>query len=147
VTRRALMAEIERSLEGISIGSYIFQSQVAADFGLYPTDMLALHLLNRGDGLTAGQLAEKLRLTSGATTTLVDRLLRGNLVTRHADPRDRRKVIVKVTGAAKSPLKQRYVAIDSRIQELLRARSVDELGVIARFLGELSGWKDGDGAA
>jgi DNA-binding MarR family transcriptional regulator len=46
--------------------------------------------------MTAGQLAKRLNLTTGAITNLLDRLERRSIVRRVADEKDRRKVIVQV---------------------------------------------------
>ncbi|GAA1390886.1 MarR family transcriptional regulator [Luteococcus peritonei] len=69
--------------------------------GLHPTDFKALGMIQRakdeGNALTAGDLATRLDLSSGAVTYLVERLASAALVERDSDPQDRRKVLLKPT--------------------------------------------------
>jgi len=68
---------------------------------LNDTDMKALHYLivagNRGEIATPGALAAHLRITSAATTKLLDRLERDGHVVREQHPSDRRAVAVRIT--------------------------------------------------
>src|SRR5215470_87937 len=63
------------------------------------TDLRALQVLRAG-GLTAGQLARALSVTSGATTRVIDNLVASGQVVRGPDPKDRRRVLVRLTPAA-----------------------------------------------
>lgn len=73
----------------------------AENQGLYLTDFRALQLIRAAQledrHLTAGELANHLHLSSGAVTYLVERLSQSGHVTREADPRDRRKVLLKLS--------------------------------------------------
>src|SRR5689334_21547951 len=73
---------------------------VAAGFNrLNRTDLRALEVLRAG-GMTAGDLARALSVTSGATTRVIDSLVAAGHVRREGDPRDRRRVLVRLTPAA-----------------------------------------------
>lgn len=73
----------------------------AENQGLYLTDFRALQLIWAAQledrHLTAGELASHLHLSSGAVTYLVERLSQSGHVTREADPKDRRKVLLKLS--------------------------------------------------
>ena len=56
----------------------------------------ALGLLGRG-GLRMSELARELDISEPASTALADRLVRGGLVERHADPDDRRIVRLELS--------------------------------------------------
>src|SRR5438128_7426583 len=58
----------------------------------------ALRLLERG-GLRMSELARELDISEPASTALADRLVRGGLVERHADPDDRRIVRLELSPA------------------------------------------------
>jgi DNA-binding MarR family transcriptional regulator len=133
-------ARIERGLKALSVGSYLFQCQVAASLALHPTDLQALHTLgNARGGLPAGELGDALGLTSGATTALIDRLVNLGYAQRTRDAADRRRVIVELSEDGTAPLKAKYRAIDQRVRKLMADRSASELRVIADFLAELTG--------
>ncbi|MGA7833641.1 MAG: MarR family transcriptional regulator [Acidimicrobiales bacterium] len=64
------------------------------------TDLDALEHLEADGPLTQRQLGDRLSLTSGAITILVDRLERGGWVRRRPHPSDRRYVLVELTEQA-----------------------------------------------
>jgi DNA-binding MarR family transcriptional regulator len=68
---------------------------VAAAAGLPATDWYALSVLDLEGRLTAGELAERTGLTSGAATRMIDRLARSGRVRRVPDESDRRRVLVE----------------------------------------------------
>jgi DNA-binding MarR family transcriptional regulator len=72
--------------------------QVAAGLiGINQTDLICLNSLFRHGPMTAGQLATAIGLTTGATTTAIDRLERAGYVHRRSDPTDRRRVLVEAS--------------------------------------------------
>ena len=77
-------------------------ASVSDRFGVTMTDLRALSFIHREREATPKLLAEYLGLTTGALTSLVDRLERASLVRRQPHPTDRRSVIVQSTplGAA-----------------------------------------------
>ncbi|HXY33740.1 MAG TPA: MarR family transcriptional regulator [Planctomycetaceae bacterium] len=68
---------------------------IAAAQGVHPTDLIAASYLYDAGPATAGWLAEKTGLTTGAMTTCIDRLERAGFAMREADASDRRKVMIK----------------------------------------------------
>lgn len=73
----------------------MFHQTVAERFGLGATDSRAWSILDETGPITAGELAERTGLTTGAVTGIIDRLEEAGWVRRDADPGDRRKVIVR----------------------------------------------------
>lgn len=127
---------IQRSLRAISVGSYLYQCRVAAELGLHPTDLQAIHALGVAP-LSAGELGARLRLTSGATTAAIDRLVELGYAERLRDETDRRRVSIVLREEKTAPLRAKYRNIDQRICKLLARRSPSETRVIAEFLAEL----------
>jgi DNA-binding MarR family transcriptional regulator len=74
-----------------------FDHVAAERLGLNRTDLHAINIVESSGGLTAGELAERAGLTSGAVTGVIDRLERAGYARRVADPEDRRRVQVEVT--------------------------------------------------
>jgi DNA-binding MarR family transcriptional regulator len=64
--------------------------------GVNSTDFECLDVLDWTGPITAGELARRVGITSGAITGAIDRLERAGLVRRAADPNDRRRVIVEI---------------------------------------------------
>jgi len=97
---------------------------VVAFMGINATDGRACDVLDQYGDLTAGDLAEHLGLTTGAVTTLIDRLERVGMVERVRDASDRRRVIVRATDASReilaaiyTPYKQAWVALGSSFSD------------------------------
>jgi DNA-binding MarR family transcriptional regulator len=63
--------------------------------GLPATDWYALSVLDLDGDMTAGELASRTGLTTGAATRMIDRLVRAGRVRRVPDPGDRRRVLVE----------------------------------------------------
>lgn len=64
---------------------------------LTPPQLWALQNIEGAGSLKVSPLAACLGLSMGATSTLVDRLVARDLVTRRQDPEDRRAVFVSIT--------------------------------------------------
>jgi DNA-binding MarR family transcriptional regulator len=72
----------------------------AKRMGLEASELSALeHLRAAGPLLTLGQLGERLSMSPGAVTALVDRLEKKGYVERTPNPKDRRSALVRETGA------------------------------------------------
>jgi DNA-binding MarR family transcriptional regulator len=72
-------------------------SVVTELLGINRTDARCLDVLEERGRMSAGELATAARLTSGAITSVVDRLERSGYVRRVADPADRRRVLIEPT--------------------------------------------------
>jgi DNA-binding MarR family transcriptional regulator len=95
----ATPAELLLALRRYGLENDRFDAIVARHFGAAPAEFKAMDHIMASDGLTPGQLGDRLALTSGAVTALVDRLERLGWVRRVPHPTDRRSVIVsKVSG-------------------------------------------------
>lgn len=74
-----------------------FDNLAAERLGVSRTDLHCLNAIENSGGLTAGELAAAVGLTSGAVTGVVDRLERAGFARRVPDPQDRRRVKLEVT--------------------------------------------------
>jgi DNA-binding MarR family transcriptional regulator len=106
---------------------------VAEAVGLSSSELLAMDVISRSGPVTAGRLAQELRLTTGAITGLVDRLERAGFARRTDDPGDRRRVLVQAT-----PDEQRvaelYRPLARGLQQALKRYSDQDLESINGFL-------------
>lgn len=133
--RAALSAALTTALREASGKSVLFSQAVADRAGMNPTDLESLELLARHGPMTAGQLAERAGLTTGAVTGLIDRLERRGYARREPHPTDRRSVIVRpLVDEAEREIGPAYEAM-SQAMETLQARYSDaELAVILDFM-------------
>ena len=71
--------------------------QAAADrIGLNATDLNCLNILSFSGELTAGDLARETGLTTASITGVADRLEEAGYVRRERDPKDRRRVVIRL---------------------------------------------------
>jgi DNA-binding MarR family transcriptional regulator len=86
---------------------------------------------------TMGELAKGLRISLGAATGLVDRLIQHGLVQREADSQDRRIVRVRLTDAGRRAHNAAARETRRRIKAALRALSAEEQAQVASALALL----------
>lgn len=91
--RRDALARELRRLAGL--GASYFRA-AAAQAGMAATDLQVIDSLESGGPATAGQLADRTGLTTGAITGMLNRLEESGLVRRERDPDDGRRVIVRL---------------------------------------------------
>ena len=89
----------------------------AAHIGINQTDLICLNALFRQGPMSAGQLASVIGLTTGATTTAIDRLQRAGYAHRRNDPNDRRRVLVV---ASEDGARQAFALFDGLLDALAR---------------------------
>jgi DNA-binding MarR family transcriptional regulator len=110
--------------------SLMLQHDISQEAGLNATDAECLDYLMEMGPSTAGALAQATGLTTGAVTSLIDRLERSGFVKRTADPKDRRKVIVSLIPERKAGITARYSRLAAAVQELLSSYSKKELAFL-----------------
>ena len=126
---------IPRRGESRKRGQSVITSQTMAErFGLHTTDFEVLELIFLHDQASAGELVNATGLTSGSVTALIDRLVKAGYVDRHADPGDRRRVIVRIRRDAIAPIEAAYASTQTRMVELWSTYSAQDLEIIADFL-------------
>lgn len=120
------------------ISSIIFRNAMAKKFGLNLTESLAITLLGINSVSTPTDLSKFIGLTTGATTTLIDRLEKKNIIRRKANPNDRRGTIIEVTEEYSKKAQKLVAGIAKANQELISQYSDKELKVIADFLNKFT---------
>jgi DNA-binding MarR family transcriptional regulator len=128
---------IEQTLQEIRAldGELDLMDQAIADrLGMNRTDAQCMDLISRLGPMTAGELAERVGLTPGAITAVLDRLERGHWVRREHDTADRRRVLVRVGQAQHAKMEPIFARLRKSTREILARYSDDQLDVIADFL-------------
>ncbi|GCE08408.1 MarR family transcriptional regulator [Dictyobacter aurantiacus] len=92
--RSKLLIALEQAGRQYSESSILFHQAIADSLGLNATDLKCLDLIRESDGLTPGQLAKLMGLTTGAVTGIVDRLEMAGYARRRRDSIDRRKISI-----------------------------------------------------
>jgi DNA-binding MarR family transcriptional regulator len=122
-----LVDELQFLGEMSSTEAALFHHHAAAANGLGITDSKTISTLMQEGPMTAGEIAKRLGLTSGAVTNVIDRLVRAGFVRRVADPKDRRKVIVEADVANLAKLSNVYESVGDAFRKLHEQYSVEQL--------------------
>jgi DNA-binding MarR family transcriptional regulator len=132
--RNEAMDALNREVRGWQADQELFDSVVMERAGLNRTDWRCLDILGTRGPMTAGQLAEAVRLTTGAVTGVLDRLEAAGLVRRVRDTEDRRRVIVELTEEVDRAGAPVYGPLMADAAQAHAVFDADQLELIARFI-------------
>ena len=132
--KKQLLAKISELLREQSTQTILYHSFIAEQLKLNTTDHKALDVLVKSGEMTAGQLAEATRLTTGAITGVVDRLENAGYVERVFDKSDRRRVIIQVIPDTEEKLLPIFQPMLNKTQDILKKYDALELETIADFI-------------
>ena len=90
-----LVAELANMMRELSTATILFHQAVADRLAMNVTDHKCAGILAQSGPITAGELAARTGLTTGAITGVIDRLEKAGFVRRARDAGDRRRVIVE----------------------------------------------------
>jgi DNA-binding MarR family transcriptional regulator len=131
---RQVIDDLSLAIRASQNTSEAFDDAVADALGINRTDLRCLDVLGQRGPLTAGQLAEAMHLTSGAITTLVDRLERAGFARRVRDTEDRRRVVVELVPEVAERAMEFYAPLFQGTLELCDAYSDEQLELMVGFL-------------
>jgi DNA-binding MarR family transcriptional regulator len=132
--RQELLSSIQRAMADAQGQGAIFGNAVAERLGLSSTELETLGMLDAHGALTAGTIATRTGLTTGAVTRLIDRLVAGGWVERRADRGDRRRVLIELTADARRRSAPFYSPMARAAREALARYNERELTLILEFL-------------
>src|SRR5215207_9974485 len=104
----------------MSTATVLFHAAVADRLGIGTTDVKCYSILRQTGPITAGELGERVGLTTGAITGVIDRLEHVGLVQRARDPNDRRRVVLELLSNPEHEreLNQLYMPLGRAMMEL-----------------------------
>jgi DNA-binding MarR family transcriptional regulator len=135
--------ELVGLLQCHAVGAVRLGRAFAERHGLHPTDWTALLAVAHGDevgrSLTPGELGDRLGMSSGATTAVVDRLERAGHVLRVRDERDRRRIALHHAEGADALLAAFFAPLEAAMEALTVGYTARDLAVVRRFLADAVG--------
>ncbi|MCB9140231.1 MAG: MarR family transcriptional regulator [Caldilineaceae bacterium] len=108
----------------------LFRNAVNEWAGLNATDMESLRLLFLKGVATPSELARQTGLTSGATTAMLDRLEKAELIERRPNPADRRGTLVVPAQAGAAKAASWFESARAAQNDLIAGYSESELEII-----------------
>ncbi len=152
--RASAIADLMRAGRETSRLSMVFRYAIADRLGLTVSDLECLDFLADAGSATAGQVAQRTNLTTGAVTSMLRRLQQAGYLTAARDPADRRRVIVTPRPERTAELERPYERFAERAAQLIEGYSVEEITLLVRhndrmqamYLAELDRLRSGDTA-
>lgn len=117
----------------LSTKEQLFHTAIAERLGLNPTDHKALDLIAREGPMTAGQLAERTGLTTGAITGVIDHLEKAGFARRVKSPADRRQVIIEAVAERLPEIQRLFVSLTQAMTALHSRYTREELCLIVDY--------------
>jgi DNA-binding MarR family transcriptional regulator len=125
MSREELQRELGDEVRANQRATDVVDELVSQLMGLNRTDSRCMDILDQHGSMSAGDLAQESRLTTGAITAVIDRLERAGYARRVPDPSDRRRVLVEMTPKAYEaayelmiePMKAHYAPLAARYSD------------------------------
>ena len=130
--------DLAGSLQRFGLQRDRMRAALARRAGISQTDLDALEHLEADGPLTQRDLGERLSLTSGAVTMLVDRLARAGWVHRRPHPGDRRYVLIELSPLAAASAPEDLAAYHSRVRALAAGVPAGQREAVAAFLAAVA---------
>jgi DNA-binding MarR family transcriptional regulator len=102
--------------------------------GLEASELAALEHLQAAGPMTQKRLGERLSMSPGAVTAMIDRLERRGYVERIPNPEDRRSALVRITKAGLEESLRHLWPYIEYMKGVEEGFSEEERAVVARFL-------------
>lgn len=135
-------ADVAAAVYRTELAGHRHRAGRAEQLRLEKGELAALEQLAAFSGLTPTDLGQRLGLSSGGVTVLVDRLERGGQVNRHRHPDDRRKRVLSLTPEARASLEEYLRPIVAPVERSAAWLSAADREVVFRFLDHLAALRE-----
>jgi DNA-binding MarR family transcriptional regulator len=130
--RASAIADLMRAGRETSRLSTVFRYAIAERLGVTVSDLECLDYLADVGSATAGRIADRTNLTTGAVTSMLRRLQQAGYVTAERDPADRRRIIVTLRPERVAELERPYERFAEGAGRLIEGYSVEEVMLLVR---------------
>jgi DNA-binding MarR family transcriptional regulator len=111
----------------------LFHQLAASLLGLSASDMKTLSILSQEGPLTAGDVTKRLGLTTGAVTSVINRLEKRGFISRKQDKQDLRKVILAINDDKLKKSNEIYSSIGGAFTELYNGYTIEQLNFLIKY--------------
>lgn len=113
--------------------------RMAAEIGVTGPQRLVLRVVGLLPGLSAGDLAAIMHVHPSTLTGVIQRLVAQRLLARSADPRDRRRAVLRLTARGTRVNAVKHGTVEAAIAEVLDGVSLQDRAATRRVLERLAG--------
>lgn len=136
-TRNEIVEHLGWLLRNFATSAVLAARAIADKVGIGANDFKCAEILVRMGPMSAGELAERAGLTTGAITKIVDRLEKAGWAKRAPDPNDRRRIIVLPVPQDTATVEGLYDSYTEAFASLIARYSDAELVLITEFIEHL----------
>jgi DNA-binding MarR family transcriptional regulator len=133
ISRNELIQQFITAIRASQTANQMLDHALAEYMGIDDAAFRCLDILDQEGPMSAGELAERARLSPGAMTALLDRLEAKGYAARSRDTQDRRRVLVEVSPELRQRGEELYGTPEEGAEEL-SGYSDEELEFLIRFL-------------
>ncbi|SHN47010.1 MarR family winged helix-turn-helix transcriptional regulator [Cryptosporangium aurantiacum] len=138
-TMQDTLSELGRIVQSYQAANDDTDRETARILRVNRTDLRCLELLLDSGGVTPRSLGDRLGLTTGSVTAMLDRLERLGFLTRNPHPDDGRKLVVTITSQGAERCYALFAPlVDEGSRVMAEQFTVDELQLAIRFLRTLT---------
>jgi DNA-binding MarR family transcriptional regulator len=134
MSRDELLSALGHEMPGYVGAAVRFNVAVADRIGMSVADLQCLNSVVESGTTSAGELARRVGLTSGAMTRMIDRLESSGYLRRVPDPTDRRRVLVELVPAKLASIAHHFEPMGRLWQEQLSGYTDEQLAFLVDFL-------------
>ncbi|EMD28288.1 Transcriptional regulator, MarR family [Amycolatopsis azurea DSM 43854] len=113
------------------------EQRLSGALGINATDLAAMEHLTTDGPLTAKELADRLRVSTAASTHIVDRLEKAGHIVRRPHATDRRKVLVEPVAESMNQIFGHLHPLLRGVEDLVEALSPRDRDVVKAFLTDV----------
>ena len=135
---RTWNGEVQGAFQRLNAMLLTMSAKVAEDTNFTLTEILVCEHLRLDGPLTPREVGERVGLSSGAVTRLLDRLEERGFTKRAPHPSDRRKVLVHYVEQESETVK-RPLALFERLEQTLASLETSEKQAVLHFMNEMIG--------
>jgi len=132
--KKDLEKQVMLAAQNQGISSVLFRNAIGRKLGLNITESECLSFLAIKGVSTPTQIAKYIGLTTGSTTTMLDRLEKAGFIARKPNPQDRRGVLIEVTKQWTTTAGPLVAGVVQAHSKLIASYSAEELTTITDFL-------------
>ena len=114
-----------------------WEHAVVKESGLTPAQMHAIEILGHQESLRMKELAQKLGVTTGTLTVMIDRLEQNGLISRMPNENDRRSIIIVLTEKGQRYFEEHHKLHLELTREITSSLSEDEAKQLYTFMEKL----------
>ena len=136
--------EFMRLVWAMHHGLQATSKRMAVQLGVTGPQRLVVRLVGRRPGISAGQLADLLRVHPSTLTGVLRRLEERGFIARKADPEDRRRAVLNLTTSGKTIDQTRGGTVEAAVRRVIEKTPEPDLEATRRVLTALAHELGGD---